>query len=303
MKIIVNRKQYDKLIKESRGYSKTVENWADYVTDQLLTSIIEQDVKEDVYLLTKLSLKLKGKDFYEELPIDSIILTVIIEDGDKDDASINMNYVPFYTQIVENEDGTYVIYDAEVEIVMVLPKDRSIIDMDILHYYFSSFLSHEFMHLNEWVNRGLESPKELKSCMSEYIKGNINGDAVDRIGYMLYVTLSFENNAFIQQAATMIIKKKPENKEQFMIYLKENPIYQFAKKMLEYNSNDYLDEIKNLQKDRITQLNKIMMCFYSKDGELPKVKPIEVFLKDLDRKFNMNGEYINKKLLRLITLI
>ena len=67
MKIIVNRKQYDKLIKESRGYSKTVEKWADYVTDQLLPSIMDQDVEEDVYLLTKLSLKLKGKDFYEEL--------------------------------------------------------------------------------------------------------------------------------------------------------------------------------------------------------------------------------------------
>jgi len=303
MKIIVNRKQYDKLIKESRGYSKTVEKWADYVTDQLLPSIMDQDVEEDVYLLTKLSLKLKGKDFYEELPIDSIILSVIIKESDEEDASIVMNYVPFYTQIVENEDGTYHIYDAEVEIVMTLPEDRSEIDMSILHYYFSSFLSHEFMHLNEWLSRGLESPKELKNCISEYTKGTIYGDAVDRIGYMLYVALSFENNAFIQQAATMITKKSPENKEQFMIYLKENPIYHFAKTMLEYNSKDYLEEIKGLQKERIVQLNKIMMCFYSKDGEIPKVKPIEVFLKDLDRKFKMNGEYLNKKLLGLITLI
>ena len=208
MKVIVNRKQYDKLINESRGYSKSVEKWADYVTDELLLKIIKQDVKEDVYLLTKLSLKLKGKDFYEELPIDSIIIHVIILESEDGDASIDMNYAPFYTQMVENEDGSYNILDAEVEVVMTIPKNREDINISTLHYYFSSHLSHEFMHLNEWVSRGLEDPKEIKGCESIYIEGSIYGDAVDRIGYMLYVSLSYENNAFIQQAATMISKRK-----------------------------------------------------------------------------------------------
>jgi len=302
MKVIVNRKQYDKLINEGRGYSKSVEKWADYVTDELLTKIIEQDVEEDVYLLTKLSLKLKGKDFYEELPIDSIILSVIIVDSEDDEASIDMNYSPFYTQMVENEDGTYNILDVEVEVTMVLPKDRSDIDIDTLHYYFSSHLSHEFMHLNEWVSRGLESPKEIKGCESIYTEGSIYGDAVDRIGYMLYVALSFENNAFIQQAATMISKRKPENKTQFMTYLSENPIYTFAETMLNYDPNIYLGEINNLDKDRVNHLYKIMMCYYSKDG-IPKMKSIDVFLNDLERKFKMNGEYLKRKLLRLITVI
>ena len=67
MKVIVNRKQYDKLIKEGRGYSKNVEKWADYVTDEVLLPITKQDVEEDVYLLTKLSLKLNGKDFIASL--------------------------------------------------------------------------------------------------------------------------------------------------------------------------------------------------------------------------------------------
>ena len=114
MKVIVNRKQYEKVINESRGYSKNVEKWADYVTDEQLPKIIKQDVEEDVYLLTKLSLKLKGKDFYEDLPIDSIIIPVIIVESEDGDASIDMNYAPFYTQIVENEDGSYNILDAEV---------------------------------------------------------------------------------------------------------------------------------------------------------------------------------------------
>jgi hypothetical protein len=302
MKVIVNRKQYDKLINEGRGYSKSVEKWADYVTDELLPKIIEQDVEEDVYLLTKLSLKLKGKDFYEELPIDSVILSVIIVDSEDDEASIDMNYSPFYTQMVENEDGSYNILDVEVEVTIVLPKDRGSIDIGTLHYYFSSHLSHEFMHLNEWVSRGLESPKEIKGCESIYTEGNINGDAVDRIGYMLYITQSFENNAFIQQAATMISKRKPENKTQFMIYLKENPIYTFVETMLNYEPNIYLEEINNLDKDRVNHLYRIMMCYYSKDG-IPKVKSIGVFLNDLERKFKMNGEYLKRKLLRLITVV
>lgn len=302
MKVIVNRKQYDKLINESRGYSKSVEKWADYVTDELLLKIIKQDVKEDVYLLTKLSLKLKGKDFYEELPIDSIIIHVIILESEDGDASIDMNYAPFYTQMVENEDGSYNILDAEVEVVMTIPKNREDINISTLHYYFSSHLSHEFMHLNEWVSRGLEDPKEIKGCESIYIEGSIYGDAVDRIGYMLYVSLSYENNAFIQQAATMISKRKPENREQFMVYLKENPIYTFVETMLSYDTNIYLEEINNLDKDRIIQLNKIMMCYYSKDG-IPKVKSIDKFLSDIDRKFKMTGEYLKRKLLRLITVV
>lgn len=302
MKVIVNRKQYDELIKEGRGYSKSLENWANYVTDEFLHKIIQQDVKEDVYLLTKLSLKLNGKSFYEELPIDSIILSVIIVNSEDDGATIDMSYNPFYTQMVENEDGTYNILDVEIEVTMSLPKDRNSINIGTLHYYFSSHLSHEFMHLNEWVSRGLESPKEIKGCENIYTEGNINGDAVDRIGYMLYVAQSFENNAFIQQAATMISKRNPENRTQFMTYLKENPIYTFVETMLNYEPNIYLEEINTLDNSRVIQLRKIMMCYYSKGG-IPKIKSIDVFLNDLDRKFKMNGEYLKRKLLRLITVV
>ena len=48
--------------------------------------------------------------------------------------------------------------------VAELTKERETINYQTLHYYVSSFFSHEFMHLYEWVNRGLESPKELKGC-------------------------------------------------------------------------------------------------------------------------------------------
>jgi hypothetical protein len=190
----------------------------------------------------------------------------------------------------------------EIEVTMVLPKDRNTIDIGTLHYYFSSHLSHEFMHLNEWVSRGLKTPKEIKGCENIYTEGNMNGDAVDRIGYMLYIAQSFENNAFIQQAATMISKRNPENKTQFMIYLKENPIYTFVETMLNYEPNIYLEEINTLDESRVIHLRKIMMCYYSKGG-IPKIKSIDVFLNDLERKFKMNGEYLKRKLLKLITVV
>ena len=292
MKVIVNRNQYEKVISESRGYSKSVEKWGDYVTDELLPLILKQDVEEDVYLLKKLSLKLKGKDFYEEIPIDSVILTVIIKESEDDEASVDMNYNPYWTQIVENDDGSYNILDAEFDMVLTIPKERESINYQTLHYYVSSFFSHEFMHLYEWVNRGLEDPKELKGCEESYQNGHINGDAVDRIGYMLYVSLSFELNSFIQQAATMISKRNPEDRQQFM-----------AETMVNYNPDIYLEEINNLPKDRMVELNKMLLCYYYEEGKLPKLKPVKKFLTDINKQFKIRGEGLKRKLLRLITVV
>jgi hypothetical protein len=39
-----------------------------------------------------------------------------------------------------------------------------------------------------------------------------------------------------------------------------------------------------------------------KDG-IPKVKGIDKFLSDVDRKFKMTGEYLKRKLLGLITVV
>tara|TARA_R100000951_G_scaffold105158_3_gene98800 strand:+ start:2334 stop:3275 length:942 start_codon:yes stop_codon:yes gene_type:complete len=303
MKVIVNRNQYEKVINEGRGYSKSVEKWGDYVTDELLPMILKQDVGEDTYSLKKLSLKLKERDFYKEIPIESILLTVIINDSEDDEASVDMNYNPYWTQIVENEDGSYNILDAEFDMILTIPKERETINYQTLHYYVSSFFSHEFMHLYEWVNRGLESPKELKGCEGTYQNGNIYGDAVDRIAYMLYVSLSFELNSFVQQAATMISKRSPENRQQFMTYLKELPMYKFAETMVEYDNNIYLEEINNLPKDRLVELNKIMLCYYYEEGKLPKFKPVDKFLSDIDKHFMVRGEGLKRKLLRLITVV
>lgn len=303
MKVIVNRRQYNKVINETRGYSKNVEEWADYVADELLPLIIKQDVEEDVYTLKKLSLKLKNKKFYEDIPIDSIIMTVIINDVEGDSADISIGYNPFYTQIVDNDDNSYNILDVEFDVVMNLPSNREDIDYNTLQYYFSSFLSHEFMHVYEWVKRNLETPSSIKGCEDFYKNGDINGDAIERIAYMLYVIQSFEINAFVQQAATMLSKINPKNNDDFMVHLKSLPMYLFAETMINFNSEEYLNEINELSNDKKSELYNIIMCFYYVDGSLPKIKSVDRFLYDLEKKFKIVGESFKRKLLRLITVI
>lgn len=303
MKLIVNEKQYKNLVKESRGYSKFVDDWSKYVSDQILPLIIKQPSGEDVYVLKKLSTTLKGKEFYENFPIESIIFSVIIKESENDEVEMDMSYNPFYTQIVENEDGSVNVHDVEFEIVITLPNDRELILPEEFRYYLSSSLSHEFMHAYEWYKRDLVSPKELKSCNSIYMEGDINGDIVSKIAFLIYVSLSYEMNAFIQQANDMVKQNEPKGNREFMNVLKSTPIYKFVDEMVNFDINDAKVKIDGLTEDRISELKKIIICFYQKENKLPKVKSIDKFLSDLDRKFNIRGNALMRKLLKIVTNI
>jgi hypothetical protein len=47
----------------------------------------------------------------------------------------------------------------------------------------------------------------------------------------------------------------------------------------------------------------MIMCFYYVEGKLPKIKSLERFINDLERKFKIIGESFKRKLLRLVTVI
>jgi hypothetical protein len=300
MKVIVNESQYNKILIEQRGYSESLEKWADYVTDEVTMNILNLDETEDVFTFKKLKMKLGNQPFFDKLPIDSMLFSVVLEDSENDEANIDIYYNPYYTQIVEDDEGNPILLDVEFEAAITLPKDREEINVNTFKYYLSSFLSHEFMHVFEWFNRNLESPKELKSCITLYTSGNIHGDAVDRIAYLLYTSLSFELNSFVQQTSTMIRKLNPENRDEFMSILTDLPMYNFAQTMIDFNSNEYLQEINNLSDDRKSYLEDIVECYYSdQQGEVT----LERFLKDIDRRFKIRGEGLKRKLLRLITVI
>ena len=65
----------------------------------------------------------------------------------------------------------------------------------------------------------------------------------------------------------------------------------------------YLEEINNLPKDRLIELNKMILCYYYKEGKLPKFKPVDKFLSDINKHFIIRGEGLKRKLLRLITVV
>ena len=80
-------------------------------------------------------------------------------------------------------------------------------------------------------------------------------------------------------------------------------MYKFADTMINYDPDVYFEEINNLPKDRITELTKIILCYYYEAGKTPKFKPIDKFLKDINKQFMVRGEGLKRKLLRLITVI
>ena len=75
------------------------------------------------------------------------------------------------------------------------------------------------------------------------------------------------------------------------------------KTMVNFNSEEYLNEINELPNSKKSELYNIIMCFYYVDGSLPKIKSVDRFLLDLEKKFKIVGESFKRKLLRLITVI
>ena len=297
MKIIVNEKQYKNLVLESRGYSKFVDDWSNYICDQILPLIIKQPSGEDVYLFKRLSTTLRNKEFYENFPIESIIFSVILKERDDDEVEMDMSYNPFYTQIVENEDGSVNIHDVEFEIVISLPTERDLILVDEFRYYLSSSLTHEFMHAYEWYKRNLKARNTI------FMEGHMDGDIVSKIAFLIYVSLSYEMNAFIQQANNMVKQNEPKGNKEFMNVLKTTPIYKFVKEMVDFDINDVKTKIDELTEDRISELKKIIICYYQKGNKLPKVKSVDRFLIDLKNKFNIRGNALMRKLLKIVTNI
>lgn len=303
MKLIVNEKQYKNFINGDKEYSKFVNDWSNYICDKILSLIIKQPLSEDVYLFKKLSTLLKEKDFYKNLPIESIIFSVIINEKDSDELDMEINFNPFYTKIVENEDGSVNLHDVEFEMDITLPKERDLILMDKLKYYLSSTISHELKDVYEWFNKNKKTPKELDYCETIFNSGDINGDIVSKIAFLIYVSSSYEMNSFIEQSNKIVKEKNPKGNKEFMSVLKTTPIYGFLNQMIDFDINDSKLKIEQLSEDRISELKKLIICFYQRENKLPKLKSTDKFLYDLKNKFNIRGNALMRKLLKIVTNI
>jgi hypothetical protein len=87
--------------------------------------------------------------------------------------------------------------------------------------------------------------------MTLYMDGDLHGNAVERLAYMLYTQLSFEMNAFIHQAGTMLRMRDINTYEEFMDELHDLIIWDFVEAMLEFDADEVLKEIETLSKEDI----------------------------------------------------
>lgn len=311
MKIIVNENQYDKLLVEQRGFSKVADDWAHIIVSEVMRYLFKIE-SEDVLVMNRLSLKYGHKDFFKKLPIESVIINVNVEKIKGNEGGANASYSPNWSHIeTDTIDGdNNILEDVEFSLDIEIPESVDLEnDYAPIHDYLIQMFTHELLHVYEWYNRGLKDPEERKDCMSLYTDGDLNGNIVDRIGYLIYTQQSFEINAFIHQASKMIRMRGVKTYDDFLTELKNLFIWDFVEAMLNFDINDTLKEIESLDDSELERLNNIKICYYSgknEEGETeinPKSLSYtnEKFLKDLKNKFNVRGLGMKKKLYKLIT--
>jgi hypothetical protein len=310
MKLIVNETQYNSLIKEARGFSQVAEDWAHIITDEVMKYIFNIEGEEPL-AMTKLALKYGDKEFFKKLPIESIIVNVMVEKVEGEDGGADAAYVPSWSHLEDDVvEGIDVIEDVEFDLQLALPESADAENSyEVVSNHLFQIFSHEVLHVYEWYNRDLEDPAERKSCMTLYMDGDLHGNAVERLAYMLYTQLSFEMNAFIHQAGTMLRMRDINTYEEFMDELHDLIIWDFVEAMLEFDADEVLKEIETLSKEDKTLLDNIKLCYYStkdEEGEV-EINPKSVgysnerFLKDLGQRFKVRGTAMKRKLHRLAT--
>ena len=141
-----------------------------------------------------------------------------------------------------------------------------------------------------------------------YSEGDINGNIVDRIAYLIYTQQSFEINAFIHQAAKMLQMRDIKNYDEFMDELEGLFVWDFVEGMLNFNVEESQKEIDELSEEEKERFNNIKLCFYAtQNGESLEVNEKSLrysngrFLKDLKQRFQVRGLGMKKKLYRLIS--
>jgi hypothetical protein len=103
--------------------------------------------------------------------------------------------------------------------------------------------------------------------MGVFTSGNIHGNAVERLAYIIYTQLSFEMNAFVHQAGTMLRMRDIETYEDFKEELESLFIWDFVQTMIEFDVDEYLKEIESLSEEDKDLLMQMKMCYYSSKDE------------------------------------
>lgn len=310
MKLIVNESQYSKLLVEQRGFSKVADDWAHIVVAEVMRYLFKID-GSDILLMNNLPLKFGDKEFFKGLPINNVIINVNANIIEGSEGGADASYSPKHSHI-ETDDVTSngeVIEDVEFNLDIDIPESVDLEhDYAPIHDYLIQMFTHELLHVYEWYNRGLKDPAEKKDCMFMFSEGNMNGNIVDRVAYLIYTQQSFEVNAFIHQASKMLKMRDIKSYDEFMDELESLFIWDFVEGMINFSVKESLSEIESLSEEEKERLTNIKVCYYSSQkGERLEINnkslnySNERFLKDLKQRFQVRGVAMKKKLYKLIT--
>jgi hypothetical protein len=310
MKLIVNESQYSKLLVEQRGFSKVADDWAHIVVAEVMRYLFKID-GSDILLMNNLPLKFGDKEFFKGLPINNVIINVNANVIEGSEGGADASYSPKHSHI-ETDDVTSngeVIEDVEFNLDIDIPESVDLEhDYAPIHDYLIQMFTHELLHVYEWYNRGLKDPAEKKDCMFMFSEGNMNGNIVDRVAYLIYTQQSFEVNAFIHQASKMLKMRDIKSYDEFMDELESLFIWDFVEGMINFSVEESLSEIESLSEEEKERLTNIKVCYYSSQkGERLEINnkslnySNERFLKDLKQRFQVRGVAMKKKLYKLIT--
>ena len=265
MKLIVNESQYSKLLVEQRGFSKVADDWAHIVVAEVMRYLFKID-GSDILLMNNLPLKFGDKEFFKGLPINNVMINVNTNVIEGSEGSADASYSPKHSHI-ETDDITSngeVIEDVEFNLDIDIPESVDLEhDYAPIHDYLIQMFTHELLHVYEWYNRGLKDPAEKKDCMFMFSEGNMNGNIVDRIAYLIYTQQSFEVNAFIHQASKMLKMRDIKSYDEFMDELESLFIWDFVEGMINFSVEESLSEIESLSEEEKERLTNIKVCYYS----------------------------------------
>jgi len=96
MKLIVNNKQYKRLVEKQNKENNFVNKWGIYIKDNIIKKLEDRNLSESVISLNNLNLKLSKQKFFNLLPIDNLILNIYNERLDEtiielDDSSLYLD--------------------------------------------------------------------------------------------------------------------------------------------------------------------------------------------------------------------
>ena len=82
MRLIVNNNQYKRLIEHQNKENSFVNGWGMLIKDSIIKKLENKTLNENIISLNKLNMKLGNKKFFNELPIDNLILNIYNESTD-----------------------------------------------------------------------------------------------------------------------------------------------------------------------------------------------------------------------------